>query len=142
MLLLTIDRRSSIPVYRQIIDAVVALVDGGTLSPGDRLPPSRTLAQTTGIHRSTVVRAYEELWALGYLESRPGSYSIVRRPGRPAPATQPSGGGLIDWDAVSAPPARDAVRAIARLPVDASPAPGLIDFATLAADPSLAPVND
>ncbi len=79
MLLLAIDRKSPLPVYRQVIDTVVRLVDGGTLSPGDRLPSSRILARSAGIHRSTVTRAYEELWALGYLESRPGSYSTVRR---------------------------------------------------------------
>ena len=79
MLLLHVDRESEIPIYRQIIDSIVHLVDGGALSPGDRLPPSRALADSAGVHRSSVTRAYEELWALGYLESRPGSYSTVRR---------------------------------------------------------------
>jgi DNA-binding transcriptional regulator YhcF (GntR family) len=54
MLLLTIDRKSPSPIYRQIIDTIVKLVDGGTLASGDRLPPSRTLAESAGIHRSSV----------------------------------------------------------------------------------------
>ena len=46
---------------------------------GAALPSSRTLAERLGLNRSTVYRAYEELWALGYVDSRPGSYTRVRR---------------------------------------------------------------
>ena len=75
MLLMTLDRGSAVPVYRQIWERVARLVDDGSLHPGSRLPASRNLADSLGVNRSTVVRAYQELWALGYLESRPGSYS-------------------------------------------------------------------
>ena len=65
MLLLRIDRKSEVPAYRQICTELAALVDEGSLSPGDRLPPTRRFAITLGVHRSTVVRAYDELRALG-----------------------------------------------------------------------------
>ena len=68
MLLVTIDRTSQVPAFRQICDRVVELVDQGALRPGDRLPPTRALATSTGVHRSTVVRSYSELRALGYLQ--------------------------------------------------------------------------
>ncbi|HVP37780.1 MAG TPA: PLP-dependent aminotransferase family protein [Candidatus Saccharimonadales bacterium] len=150
MLLLTLDKAGAVPIYRQICERVVRLVDGGTLAPGDRLPPTRSLARTLGVHRSTVLRAYEELWALGYLESRPGSYSTVRQRARPvaaAPARRgvPAPGaaaGLLRWEALASPAARRAGRDAARLVQDPHPREGVIDFARLSADPRLAPERE
>ncbi len=137
MLLLPIDRSTHVPLYRQICDGVARLVDDALLVPGTRLPPTRRFAQSLAVHRSTVIRAYRELRALGYLESRPGSYSTVRRRYRP-PGTRriaPASASVVRWSAkaraVHAPPPRRD---------QASEAPGdLIDFARHAPDPALAP---
>jgi DNA-binding transcriptional regulator YhcF (GntR family) len=107
MLLMGLDRTSAVPVYRQIWERVARLVDDGTLDPGSRLPASRDLADSLGVNRSTVVRAYQELWALGYLESRPGSYSTVRQRVKPQNEDEPRRAGLIDWERHSARPARE-----------------------------------
>ena len=145
MLLLNIDSESSTPVYLQIRDGIVALVEDGTLRPGDRLPPTRALADTVGVHRSTIVRAYDEIRALGYLESRPGSYSTVRRRARPAATTvvrdRTVSGSLVDWLALSTDPVRQALQA-EPAPVARDPADAPIDFERLAADPALAPAGD
>jgi GntR family transcriptional regulator/MocR family aminotransferase len=140
MLLLTIDRKSAVPVYRQIIDRVVHLVDGGTLSPGDRLPSSRILARSTGIHRSSVTRAYEELWALGYLESRPGSYSTIRRRARRLTGVERAQP-LLDWSAKVVPAARGARESSALLSRDrpAKSDSRVLDFSRLTADVQLTP---
>ncbi len=142
MLLLTVDRTRPVPAYRQIYERVVRLVDAGELAPGDRLPPTRTLARTLGVHRSTVLRAYDELWALGYLESRQGSYSTVRRraPGGRRAARR----SRADPHPVGGPPdagPRRAQRDVARLAEERAPR-GAIDFARLSADPTLAPHED
>jgi len=79
MILIDINTSSNQPYYLQIITQIGALIDNGGLRTGDRLPPTRQLAQQLGVHRSTVVRAYDELWALGYLHSRQGAYSTVRQ---------------------------------------------------------------
>lgn len=79
MILIDINTQSPTPLYRQIITQISLLIDTGGLRSGDRLPPTRHLAQQLGVHRSTVVRAYDELWALGYLDSRQGAYSTVRQ---------------------------------------------------------------
>jgi GntR family transcriptional regulator/MocR family aminotransferase len=151
MLLLTIDKAGAVPVYRQIYERVVQLVDGGALAPGDRLPPTRTLARSLGVHRSTVLRAYSELWALGYLESRPGSYSTVRRRTRPVATSGTAAGdetrrvtakALIDWEAVATPASRRARVDALRLEEERVPRGGAIDFARLSADPGLAPHDD
>ena len=143
MLLMTLDRNGSVPVYRQIQDRVARLVDDGTLGPGARLPASRHLADTLGVNRSTVVRAYQELWAAGYLESRPGSYSTVRARMKPAAGRQRQATGVIDWERASTRPAR-AVHAELRglVAQRTRPAERAVNFGTLAADRTLCPVDD
>lgn len=79
MILIDIDKQKKIPVYQQIYIELKRMISESTLQAGDRLPSSRQLALSLGVNRSTIIRAYEELWTEGYLESRPGSYSIVRQ---------------------------------------------------------------
>ncbi|MFD7586690.1 GntR family transcriptional regulator, partial [Kitasatospora sp. NPDC059811] len=79
-------------------DALREAVQDGRLVPGTRLPSSRALGEDLGIARNTVVEAYGQLTAEGWLTSRQGSGTTVARraaPGRsrggaPAP---PRGGG-------------------------------------------------
>lgn len=75
---LNIDRKNTKPLYQQLIDQTKTLVDQGFLEPGEFVPSTRNLAKKLGINRSTVIRAYEELQALGYLSSRQGSYHRVQ----------------------------------------------------------------
>jgi GntR family transcriptional regulator/MocR family aminotransferase len=96
MILIKIDKQSTVPVFRQIIHQLAFLIDGGVLKVGDRLPASRMLAAQLGVNRATVYRAYEELWAAGYTESRPGSYSVVRARMTMNVDLGPPGS-LIDW---------------------------------------------
>jgi GntR family transcriptional regulator/MocR family aminotransferase len=56
----------------------------GTLPLGAPLPSSRALAQDLGVSRGTVVEAYGQLTAEGYLTSRHGSGTVVAWAGRPA----------------------------------------------------------
>ncbi len=68
------------PLYRQVADALKRLVDRGEVPLGTVLPPERTLARALTVSRSTIVSAYERLKAEGWLESRRGSGTWVRRP--------------------------------------------------------------
>lgn len=52
-------------------------IHAGALSPGTRLPSSRSLAVELGMARATVVGAFEQLAAEGFLESRRGSGTRV-----------------------------------------------------------------
>lgn len=74
---IAIDKNGDSPVYRQIIERITSLIRAGGLKPGDRLPPERELADTLGIARGTVNRAYEELTRSQILESIPGRGSFV-----------------------------------------------------------------
>ncbi len=142
MLLLRIERRrASAPVYRQIVEGIGRLVDTGAFSAGQRLPPTRTLAATLGVHRSTVVRAYQELWALGYLESRPGSYSTVRRP--PARAAETAGPpSTFRWATLATRAARRVADECSWRSDPAADGAGLVDFSNLTADRALAPIDE
>ena len=110
-LVINIERGAGEPLFRQIADQIVRLVGSGALRPGDRLPASRVLAGQLSVNRSTVFKAYQELWASGYLESRPGSYSVIRA--RVEPASPGSGPekGLIPWAERSGPGCREVFRA-------------------------------
>ena len=96
--LIKIDDQSKRPMFRQIMDQIIKLVDSEALKSGARLPSTRSMADKLAVNRSTVYNAYQELWSLGYLESRPGSYSTVRRRAKVVSKYNKPEGGLIEWD--------------------------------------------
>lgn len=60
-------------IYRELRDAVL----DGRLHQGERLPPTRELAQRLDVSRNTVAAAYERLTAEGFLTSRVGAGTFV-----------------------------------------------------------------
>jgi GntR family transcriptional regulator/MocR family aminotransferase len=75
--LLTVDKASGIPVFVQLSDQLTQLIRLGTLTAGQRLPGTRQLADLMGVNRQTIVAAYDEATAQGWLESRLGSGTFV-----------------------------------------------------------------
>jgi GntR family transcriptional regulator/MocR family aminotransferase len=71
--------RNAEPLFLQIARAVSADVRRGRLRPGDALPGTRTLARTLGVHRNTVLAAWQELAAEGWIESAPRGATFVSR---------------------------------------------------------------
>ena len=67
------------PLFLQISRALAADIQRGRLRPGTRLPGSRTLARSLGVHRNTVLAAFAELSAEGWIESTPASGTFVAR---------------------------------------------------------------
>ena len=78
-LLVALDRRTRIPLQRQIYASIRQAILAGRLVPGTRLPPSRALADDLGVSRTTVVLVYEHLETEGYIASRGSAGSFVRR---------------------------------------------------------------
>jgi GntR family transcriptional regulator/MocR family aminotransferase len=74
---LIIDKQAPLPVYIQLANQLMAMVSAGTLQPGTRLPSTRQLAALLNLHRKTVIRAYDELLAQGWLQSHTGSGTFV-----------------------------------------------------------------
>jgi len=78
----SIDHKSGVPFYRQIIEQVKFAIARGDLQPGERLPTVRQLAVDLSINPNTVIRAYRELEIEGVLDTQQGSGTFVgqRRP--------------------------------------------------------------
>ena len=70
---------SSGPLYRRLAEAVRSAIRRGEMPSGTRLPTERALAVELSVSRSTVVAAYDLLRGEGWLESRQGSGTWVRR---------------------------------------------------------------
>ncbi|MGF1700825.1 PLP-dependent aminotransferase family protein [Photobacterium makurazakiensis] len=68
-----LDKSSSLPLFEQICRYVRQQVHGVNWERGQKLPATRTLAAELGVSRSTVVMAYEQLVAEGYIEGIKGS---------------------------------------------------------------------
>ena len=72
-----LDPHSGVPVYRQIIDQVLAGIASSSLAPGDQLPTVRQVAVDLEINPNTVVRAYRELEIRGVIETQQGMGTYV-----------------------------------------------------------------
>ena len=71
---------SGVPIYRQLIDQVHALVASGQLREGELLPSVRKVAQVAAINPMTVSKAYSRLEAEGTVERVRGQGMRICRP--------------------------------------------------------------
>ena len=74
---IVLDRRRGLSL--QLYQALRARVLDGRLSSGTRLPASRDLAKVLALSRNSVMRAYDQLYAEGYIETRVGDGTYVSR---------------------------------------------------------------
>ena len=74
----TIDPRSGVPIYHQLIEQVKRSVAIGVLSPGEQLPTVKQLALDLTINPNTVARAYRDLERDQVIETAAGRGSFVR----------------------------------------------------------------
>jgi len=73
-----IDKSAELPVYLQLTNALIHQIRDGRLRKGLKLPGSRRLADLLDINRMTVVAAYDELFAQGWIDQQPRKGSFVR----------------------------------------------------------------
>jgi GntR family transcriptional regulator len=73
-----VDPRSPTPLYAQIASRLRIAVAAGELRPGDALPSVRRLAAQLRVNPATVVQAYRDLEAEGFVEMRQGAGTFVR----------------------------------------------------------------
>ena len=74
---LTLERPGGEPLHGQIAAALRDRMARGELAPGQRLPPTRGLADRLGVNRGTVQKAYEELVAEGIARAHVGQGTFV-----------------------------------------------------------------
>ena len=91
-----IDPQAGVPLFAQISRVIAADIRRGRLRPGDVMPGTRTLAHTIGVNRNTVIAAYDDLAAEGWITAENGRGTFVSRvlpdprPRRFAAITAPS----------------------------------------------------
>jgi GntR family transcriptional regulator/MocR family aminotransferase len=95
-------------IYRQLLDAIL----DGRLRSGERLPPTRDLAQRLEVSRNTVAVAYERLTAEGFLVSKvgDGTYVSTEPLGRLRSRAAPSGSTVLPrpvWRTLAVPAVRE-----------------------------------
>ena len=72
-----VDRASETPLFQQIYLQIRAAIVSRTLAPGLRLPSTRELASRLRVARASVISAYEQLLAEGYIEGRTRSGTFI-----------------------------------------------------------------
>ncbi len=79
------------PLFRQLYGRLKSAILSGRIAPGARLPATRELCRELGVSRQTVLAAYEQLLAEGYLHGSVGRGTFVNA-SLPATATAPATG--------------------------------------------------
>ncbi|WP_299087799.1 GntR family transcriptional regulator [uncultured Microbacterium sp.] len=75
--LVALDPASAAPPFEQVRSQVMDAVSSGALVAGSRMPTVRRLADDLGIAPGTVARAYRQLEAAGFIETRGRNGSFV-----------------------------------------------------------------
>jgi 2-aminoadipate transaminase len=135
--MITLDPTQHVPLYVQIRDQIRHQIEAGALRTGDRLAPSRELARTLGVHRTTVGNAYADLEAQGLIRGDVGrgTYVLASAAEESPIAAQPAG--EFYWEGLFAKELPD--DSLPRL-LASAPEPGVISFAVTHSplDPELA----
>ena len=74
---LSVDTGSATPLFEQLVAGIREQVIDGSLSPGERLPAARELAESLEVNVHTVLRAYQVLRDEGFLDLRRGRGAVV-----------------------------------------------------------------
>ncbi|MDQ7036478.1 MAG: PLP-dependent aminotransferase family protein [Anaerolineae bacterium] len=129
---ISIDRESEEPIYRQLIRQIQMQIESSELPAGTRLPASRTLAKRIDVSRISVVNAYAELRAEGYLSAHAGRGTFVSRDSSPAATTPISNGTMVENNNLPDQSLRDLMRLARRH--------GIVNFSHGSPPPEFFPV--
>lgn len=83
--LIDFDKSSSKPVYLQVAEQIINLIQRGYLLKGTVLPGTRSLSQLLKVHRNTAVAIYDELASQGWVDIVPNKGTFVLFPHQKTP---------------------------------------------------------
>lgn len=132
--LIYLDPSSPLSRQNQIREQLVGLIVSGAVAPGTRLPSTRGLADQLGVSRTTVVLAYQQLLAEGFLvtRQRSGIYANPAMLGERCGGENNGAPRRVDW--------RHRLRGGSSIPVSRPVATGEDSFLDGSVDPSLYPL--
>lgn len=73
-------KENGLPLYYQIKDSILNMIENEQLKPGDLIPPEREICKMQGVSRMTVNKAIMELVSDGVLYREQGRGTFVARP--------------------------------------------------------------
>jgi GntR family transcriptional regulator len=73
----SLDFRSSVPLYVQLVEQVLQYLSTGGLRPGDQLPTVRQMAAELRVNFNTVARAYRMLDEAGLISTQQGRGTFI-----------------------------------------------------------------
>jgi GntR family transcriptional regulator len=73
----SLDFRSGIPIYTQVVEHIRQEVLNGDLKPGDQLPTVRQMAQDLRVNFNTIARAYRLLDEAGIISTQQGRGTYI-----------------------------------------------------------------
>ena len=71
MLTYKLEKKPGLPLYESLYRCIRADILAGRLSPGEKLPSKRALAENLKVGKTTVEAAFGQLTAEGFLRQRP-----------------------------------------------------------------------
>lgn len=77
--MLPLEKDAEMPVYLQLTNGIIKQIKCGIIKPGFKMPGTRNLATDLKLHRQTVVRAYDELDAQGWLELKKSTGAFISK---------------------------------------------------------------
>lgn len=92
--IIAINRDCGVPLYLQICNEFIKKISAGAIASGLKLPGSRKLSELLEVNRRTVISAYEELEAQGWLEVKPNQGAFISSK-IPITHGQPLEGGIL-----------------------------------------------
>ena len=72
-----VEGKSKVPMHRRVYNSVRTAILSQQLRAGDRLPSTRDLAHDLGLSRNTIMAAFQQLIAEGYVDASIGSGTYV-----------------------------------------------------------------
>src|SRR5829696_7425168 len=73
-----LQRGGDTSLTQQLLDRFAEAIDAGELAPGEKLPPTRHLAEQVSVNHLTAARVYRRLAELGYVTASVGRGTFVR----------------------------------------------------------------
>ena len=76
---MTIDKKSYVPVYIQISNLILEMIENNRLKEGELIPSENQLVQDLEVSRMTIRQAINNLVSNGYLEKKRGRGTFVKK---------------------------------------------------------------